>query len=44
MYLTLNGTLCTLPSIKVSNSATFLLNTRKLSKPNGPKCEDLGEQ
>ena len=35
-----NKVLCTPPTINVSHNVTFLVNTRKLRKPNDLKCDD----
>ena len=34
--------LCTSPPINVSHNVTFLVDARKLSKPNDLKCDDMG--
>ena len=34
--------ICTSPPINVSHNVTFLVDARKLSKPNDLKCDDMG--
>ena len=33
--------LCTPPTVNVSHNVAFLVNTRKLCKPNDLKCDDI---
>ena len=37
-----NEVLCTSPPINVSHNVTFLVDTRKLRKPNHLNCDDMG--
>ena len=37
-----NEVLCTSPPVNVSHNVTFLVDTRKLCKPNDLKCDDMG--
>ena len=37
-----NEVLCTWPPINVSHNVIFLVDTRKLCKPNHLKCDDIG--